>query len=328
VQAIAGRAPAGPGRAIEGGQNGAHAGDTDDTMTEDSRPLAGCILFLRLRAADAPAPRGNADDALRMLAQAAATAWDRTQRVVLQAPDGIAIAGRVAPATALAAARRAASHRLAQGASIALHHGPLRVLPDGRVQGEGLAAAAALAAEGRAGTTASKAFHAALAQHDPKAARELAPAAEATGQGGEGVFRDDPARARSRGQRRTLLAAGGILAILGAGWATRAAREAWEAAHRPALILLDIRPAGEVFVDGVSQGTSPPLERVAVPPGAHTIEVRGARAKPLRLQVELKPGEELPLKHVFAPPPAPRRPVQPRAKPAPEPGPFERFRFW
>lgn len=323
MQQLAARVPLQPAPAVAGGQNGAHAGAGIDAMSGDPKTPARCILMLRLRAA------GNGDDALRAVAGAAAAAWDRTRRVVLQAPEGIALVGAVAPTLALEAARRAAAHPRAGEVAMALHHGPVRVLGEQRVAGEGLASAVGLAAMAGSRTIVSEAFRQALAAEAPRRAGELDAASDVSAQDGEVVYRDDARRARRIGQRRTLFAAAGILLVLGAGWSARAARDAWQAAHRPALIALDIRPSGEVLVDGVPQGTSPPLVQLQLAPGAHTIEVRNGRAKPLLVQVQLQPGEELSVKHVFPPPPPARRPAaKPKTAPTPAPGPFERFKFW
>jgi hypothetical protein len=285
--------------------------------------VTGCILFLR-RGAQAPG-----EEALRAVTQAAAAGWGRHGRVVLQAPEGFAIAGPVAPAHALEAARRAAAHAQAGEVALALHHGALRVqgaAAAARIAGEGLTTAAVLAGLAGPRTLVSNAFRQALAEQAPRLAEDLQPVKDLAGPGGAALFRDDAAGARARGQRRTLLAAGGIAALLVAGGVAREARLRYEAAHQPAVILLEIRPSGEVFVDGVAQGTSPPLTRVSVAPGAHTIEIRSPRAKPLRLQVDLKPGQQMPLQHVFAPPPRRAAPAKPRSRH--EPGPFERFKFW
>jgi len=293
-------------------------------MTQAPRPVAGCILFLRLQGAAG----ASGEAALRAALAAAVAGWQRPGRVVLQAPDGCAIVGPVLPSIALAAAGRAAAHAPAGAVAIALHHGPLRVVGGARVAGEGINTAAVLAGLAGPRPILSEAFRQALAQQAPDRARDLEPVKDIAGPGGAALFHHDAARARQRGQRRTLLAASGMAALLACGWLGRELRERYEAAHRPAVILLDIRPSGEVFVDGVSQGSSPPLARISVPPGPHTIEVRHARAKPLRLEVQLQPGQELPLKHAFAPPAPVRRPAQPRARPRPEPGPLERFKFW
>lgn len=337
MQATTAPVPLASGRAVERAQNGAHAGGVGEAMTEQPRPVAGCILVLRPRTGDAGAP---GEEALRAVAQAALRGWDASRRVVLQGPDGLAIAGAVAPAVALQALRRAARHRLAGSVTMALHHGTLRVLSAApgaaRISGEGLTRAAVLAGLANARPLISEAFRQALAAGAPRAAQDLQPTKEVTGPGGEALFRDDEARARARGRRRSLFATLGLVGILAAGWAGHAAREHQEAASRPALILLDVQPPGEVFIDGVSHGVAPPLDRVWVAAGPHTIEIRSGRAKPLRLQVQLQPGQQLPVKHVFAAPPPPRRPApaaRPRVPgspppPAPEPGPLERFKFW
>ncbi|WP_460890852.1 hypothetical protein, partial [Ramlibacter alkalitolerans] len=127
-----------PGRATAGAQNGAHALGKGGAMRQDAQPVAGCILFLRPRAAAGTTLPAN-DAALRAVLQAAAQSWDGKRRVVLQAAEGFAIVGPVLPSAALAAARRAAAHPQAKDVAIALHHGPLRVLGDeARVGGEGL----------------------------------------------------------------------------------------------------------------------------------------------------------------------------------------------
>jgi hypothetical protein len=338
VQAPTARLPLPPGSAVARGQDGSPAGGAVESMTQQPRAAAACILLLRPRAAGAGTAGGAAADAaLRAVAQAAVRGWDASRRVVLQGPDGLAIAGAVAPQVALQALRRAMRHPQAASVAMALHHGPLRVLSGeagaARLAGDGLTRAAVLAGLTGARPLVSGAFRQALATAAPRAAQDLQPATEVTGPGGEALFRDDEARSRARGQRRTLFAALGLAAIIAAGWGVHIARELYEAAHRPAWILLDVRPSGEVFVDGVSQGMAPPLERVPVPAGLHTIEVRNARAKPLRLQVQLQPGQELPLTHVFPPPPPPRpapaaRPKAPAAPAGPAPGPLERFKFW
>jgi hypothetical protein len=63
---------------------------------------------------------------------------------------------------------------------------------------------------------------------------------------------------------------------------------------------------------------------VSVPPGPHTIEVRNGRFKPVKMDVELSPGEELQVKHVFAMPPS--RPSTHKRKH--EPGLLDRLKFW
>jgi serine/threonine-protein kinase len=64
-------------------------------------------------------------------------------------------------------------------------------------------------------------------------------------------------------------------------------------------VALAIAPWGEVLVDGVSRGVSPPLNRLALAPGVYVIEVRNGAAPPFSARVEIRPGQTLSLKHRF-----------------------------
>jgi serine/threonine protein kinase len=64
-------------------------------------------------------------------------------------------------------------------------------------------------------------------------------------------------------------------------------------------VTLAVAPWGEVFVDGVTRGVSPPLNRIALPSGVHVIEVRNGSAPPFSARVEIKPGQTLNLQHRF-----------------------------
>ena len=93
------------------------------------------------------------------------------------------------------------------------------------------------------------------------------------------------------------------LAILGAACLAIAAAAAPTATLAPATLKLDIKPDGEVLVDGVSHGKTPPLTSIQIPAGRHKIEIRHARASPIVLQVDAGAGEELSIRHSFTPPP-------------------------
>jgi hypothetical protein len=64
-------------------------------------------------------------------------------------------------------------------------------------------------------------------------------------------------------------------------------------------VTLAIAPWGEVVVNGASRGVSPPLNRLALAPGVHVIEVRNGTAPPFSARVEVKPGQTLTLQHRF-----------------------------
>lgn len=248
------------------------------------------VLFLRLHglAAQPQAEQQRLRDQLLAAGRTAAAAWPDDARVVLDAAEGLAIVGLGDPGLAMQAARRAAGPALAIG----LHQGEVAASQDdqgARLQGEGLAGAALAAGRAAAG------------------------AIESTR-----AFEDALAASRSQARRRWLLGATALAGIVGVGAVVRLVRNQLEAARRPAVLVLDIRPSGEVLVDGELKGTSPPLTRLPLAPGPHSIEIRHGRSRPLKLDVQLQPGEEMQVRHQFA------SPSPPRARP----GLLDRLRSW
>lgn len=305
------------------------------TPVPDPSPVPACVLFLRMRGLAACDAQEQAQrrEQLTAAMQSALKSWDREQRVVLEAADGLALVGNVDPLQALGAARLAAPHAKDGTLGIGLHHGPVRAVADAaggpRVLGDGLETAGALAGFSASHPVlASQSFRDALAAQSARAAEDLHAAGEGVDERlrPHALYVDDPAPARQRAVRRNVLGLLGVLFLLAAGYAGREGRERYEEAHRVAVLVLDIHPAGEIFVDGERKGSAPPLVRISLPPGPHVVEVRNARFKPLRVEVQLKPGEEMQLKHVFVPPPVRR--ARPQPQPRQEPGLFERFKFW
>lgn len=305
-------------------------------------PVLASVLSLRMRGFGGnPAQQAGRREQLVATARKAFAAWESRRGVVLEAPDGVALVGDVPPSVALHAAAIAAQDAPRSALGIGLHHGPVQVLGEGegaRVGGESLDMAAALAGFGNAqGVVASQSFREALAAAAPKQARELRAAGELVDEQmrKHPVFVFDADAAAGRALRRNLLGATGLVLVLGAGWGARVAREHYEAARRPAVLHLDIKPAGQIFVDGELKGTTPPLADISLPAGPHVVEVRSGRFPPLRLEVHLQPGEEMQLKHVFAAPAAPARRRTAPAQPAQEPTEMEkleralgRLKFW
>jgi hypothetical protein len=97
-----------------------------------------------------------------------------------------------------------------------------------------------------------------------------------------------------------------IATIIGSGFGARHARLAYEPPPpppvQPAVIYLQITPRGDVYIDGVWQGASPPLAQVEVDPGPHAIEVRNKPSPPLRLEVSLGAGQDMTITHTFTVP--------------------------
>jgi hypothetical protein len=301
----------------------------------------GLVDFARKPVAEQAALRARLDAAVaRSIAP-----LEPADRIVADAPDGLAIALLGSPSEALLAARRV--RRLARGEGgepfalrIGVDHGAIRLAPDER--GEPCLAGAAVASgatvagfSGPGRILVSRAFRDALTPGDPERSARLQPAGTQTdanlrkhelyafeGPAGDGEAATGTAGAAAKPSRRAFVLAGvAIVALLAAGFGARAARKRAEtAARRPALVALSVEPWGEVWIDGVSRGRTPPLGRVEVAPGRHTIEIRHPQQPPLTLRVELGPGEELALRHSFTTP-APAPPVVQRKpqKPAPAP---------
>jgi len=60
-----------------------------------------------------------------------------------------------------------------------------------------------------------------------------------------------------------------------------------------------VLPWGEVFVDGKSRGVSPPLRTLELPPGTHVVELRNADFPPYLERIEVRPGQEVRIRHRF-----------------------------
>jgi hypothetical protein len=274
-----------------------------------SPPLPGDVLFLRLREFGTL----SADEQVRQrssliqLTGKLVRLWPDDARVVLQAADGTAIVGLDDPALAMDAAERAAGH---PGLVVGLHHGPVETVKmDGvpMLGGAEVACAHALAASAHAQALAvTGEFRQALLVADRRRAESLRHVGEFvdTELRAHEIYGIDPASATARRQRRVLVAGAAVAGIIGAGLIGRLARRRYEAGRRPAVMRFAIRPSGQVWIDGEFKGTSPPLTRLSLSPGRHTVELRNSAYKPVRLEVQLKPGEELEVRHVFRGSPA------------------------
>ena len=64
-------------------------------------------------------------------------------------------------------------------------------------------------------------------------------------------------------------------------------------------LTLAISPWGEVFVDGVRQGVSPPLRHLTVSPGKHTVLVVNETFKPFSQTIEIAPDSTFKIKYKF-----------------------------
>jgi hypothetical protein len=312
-------------------------------------PAHASLVFLGLVdfARKSVAEQANLRERLEAAVTRSIASLSPADRIVANAADGLAIAILASPSEALLAARRV--RRLARGEEgapfalrIGVDHGAIRLTRDEHgepcLAGDGVVTGAAVASFSIPGRIlVSRAFRDALAPGDPERSARLQPVGTQTdanlrkhelfafeGHAGDADAATGVTAAPSR--RPLLLAGGAIVALLAAGVGVRIARErAAAAAKRPAVVALAIEPWGEVVIDGTSRGRTPPLGRIEVPPGRHTIEIRHPQQTPVTLQVALEPGEELALRHSFA---KAASPVVQRAQKAPAEQPSKVRRMW
>lgn len=256
---------------------------------------------------------------------AASTPMAEADRLVLDAPDGAAIVVLGDARGALQAAERAEA--AGRGAfAIGINHGPVSLTADhgndARLIGDGIDAAISVAgfATGEA-LMLSRPFRDALAESAPNLAAAFHRAGtytDARVRSHEVFTRNEAARRRDIRRRvaATALIAAAIVAL---GFAARFALQSLIEARQPATLVFDIRPQGEIYLDGVLRGKAPALARLQVPPGSHRIEIRNGRFTPYVTEVNAQPGEQVAVRHSFIAPAAP--------KPKPR-GLVERLRFW
>lgn len=79
----------------------------------------------------------------------------------------------------------------------------------------------------------------------------------------------------------------------------RAAPRSATAAVATGVLQLAISPWGEVEVDGRGAGTTPPVTRLTLPEGTHTVTVRNADFPAFSATVRISAGEPVTLKHRF-----------------------------
>jgi hypothetical protein len=292
----------------------------DNTKGNGTGAFQASVLVLRMPAFAALSALDQEVQRLHLsnTVQAVLDLWRPEGRIVLEAPDGVAIVGLGDPVHALDAAHKAAG-RASFG--IGLHYGSVSVVEaDGqpRVAGDGLDVAQAVANQAEPGLPlATRDFRSALRRTAAEEAAVLQRAGELVDakRRTHRLYAADARDAAALRRRDLVVSSGIVLGLLAAGAVVRVARQR-SAARRPAVVHLDVKPGGEVWVDGDLKGSAPALTRLWLAPGPHLIELRNPRYKPVRFEVQLNAGEEMELKHSFANPQ--RR----------EPSLLDRFKFW
>lgn len=71
------------------------------------------------------------------------------------------------------------------------------------------------------------------------------------------------------------------------------------ASAKPGTVKLAVHPWGEVYVNGVSRGVTPPIKSVSLSPGNYQIEVRNGPFTPYKQTVKIKSNAEVTVRHAF-----------------------------
>ena len=225
-------------------------------------------------------------------------------RIVLEMPDGIAVAVLGDPRQALEFAELVQAAALDLPLCIGLNHGPVRPTSDGFQEtgliGDGLAAAVAVAAAATPGRLlASRSFYETLARSAPDRARDLGPAGTLTDASvrTHQVYALDRQATLARRRRLIAASAAAVLSILSLGILGRSIRLTF--LERPGTIVFQISPYGDIYVDGVMKGRSPPLARLDVNPGLHSVEVRNSSYSTVTFEATVRSHEEMTIRHTF-----------------------------
>jgi len=244
-------------------------------------------------------------------------------RIVVDVAGALAVVVLEGPEAALALAERVRAAAGELPLRIGISYGPVTALDDPLrgtcLVGDGPAVALALARAAAPGQTlASRPFRDALAVASPYRARALRAAGEITDEDvrSHEVFAVDPRAPAVRRRQWTAAAATLATAILAVGLVGRSLRPAPPPPVKPAVLQFEIRPRGEIYLDGSVKGPTPPLAQLEVSPGSHMIEVRNGAFPPLRVKVHLAAAEEMTIRHTFVAPKP--RPAPPRKKPRKE----------
>jgi hypothetical protein len=228
-------------------------------------------------------------------------------RVILDAPDGIAIAVLDAPGTALDIAERWRSvYSAGVPVAIAVNHGAVRIATDDSGQqgmiGDAVGTAAALAHfAGPSRLFVSRSFRDALAESEPARAVCLRPAGVFTDANvrTHEVFAPDPGAIFRR--RKVIAVIGAVALVLVAAVISVFREEIHQElrGNEAAVLAFDIHPEGDVLVDRISRGKSPPLKELVLEPGPHNIEVRRKNYPPFRSYVDLEAGRRTTVEIAF-----------------------------
>ena len=279
--------------------------------TAAAHPVHASVAFLRiarfesLSVVEQAAQKARLEDSVR---DALAHVQD-SSRAVLDADDGLAVILFDSPVRALDFTLDLRKLTGDLPVQAGLNYGPLALTGgEARVYGDGLAEAATAArSAGADRPLATEGCTRALEAAAPERAAELVHAGEFTDTRVRvhTFYTPDPERRAVRRRKLAVFAIGGTVLIMLIGVI---GRDIYQPLFRsrPAVVKLEVKPRGEVFIDGNSVGKVPQISQVEVAPGKHKLVVRNAPAKPYEVNLDLAPGQRITLTHTFPPPPPPK----------------------
>ena len=224
-------------------------------------------------------------------------------RLVLDAEDGLAVVLFGDPAHALRFAETVGS-KSAAPVQAGLNHGPLALTSrggDARVFGDGLTAAHAAARFATPGKLlVTRDFAQMLGRRNPGRAADLTNAGEFTDtRVRQHTFYTPDARKGAAHRRRMILyGVGGVAAILLLGVGAREARVRL-IPPPPAVLTFNVRPRGDIVIDGMLRGRTPQTTEVEVPPGRHVVRIENAGLPAYEITLDLQPSERRTVTHTF-----------------------------
>ena len=277
-------------------------------MSTAANPAHASVAMLRIArfSARSVAEQAVLKEDLESRARAALARVPTAERAVLDVDDGLGLVLFGDPARALDVAESLAGGTM-DPLQVGLNYGPLALTSkgaEGRVFGDGLAAAAAAA---RFATSerplVTHDFLRALDAWDPVRAQGFSPAGDFTDTRVRlhSLFAADPGRISAQRRRAARITGLGVVALFLAGIAIRLAHHLLVPPD-PATVALSIRPRAEVFVDGVARGRTPPLAQLQLSPGKHVVTIRHPGFAPYEVRLDLKPGERAAVSHNFQAP--------------------------
>jgi len=64
-------------------------------------------------------------------------------------------------------------------------------------------------------------------------------------------------------------------------------------------VSINVRPWGEILINGVPRGVTPPLKTLRLAPGKYSVTIRNSAQPPYRTTLEVKAGQPTVISHVF-----------------------------